>query len=68
MSEILSINIKRLFYGDQVLLNDIQLKVEKGERILITGITGSGKSSLLSTLNLMNRNYEGEILFEGKNI
>ncbi|MBP8704860.1 MAG: ATP-binding cassette domain-containing protein, partial [Candidatus Cloacimonas sp.] len=49
MSEILSINIKRLFYGDQVLLNDIQLKVEKGERILITGITGSGKSSLLST-------------------
>ncbi len=60
MSEILSINIKRLFYGAQVLLNDIQLKVEKGERILITGITGSGKSSLLSTLNLMNRNYEAE--------
>ena len=48
MSEILSIDIKRLFYGDQVLLNDIKLTVEKRERILITGITGSGKSSLIS--------------------
>ena len=68
MSEILSINIKRLFYSKRVLLNDIKLKVKIGERILVTGITGSGKSSLLSTFNLMNRNWEGEILFEGQNI
>ena len=68
MPEILSIHIERLFYGKRVLLNDLKLKVENGERILVTGITGSGKSSLLSTFNLMNRNYEGEILFEGKNI
>jgi len=32
------------------------------------GPTGQGKSSLLNTLNLMNQNYEGSIMFEGKNL
>ena len=68
MLEILSIAINRLFYGDKVLLQDIHLQVDRGERILIMGATGSGKSSLLSTMNLMNQNYEGKILLAGKNI
>ncbi len=64
--DLLRIRIKRLFYEDLELVSDIDLKVSSGEKILLTGSTGSGKSSLLNTLNLMNQNYEGEILFQGK--
>lgn len=64
--DLLRIRIERLFYDDLELVSDIDLKVSPGEKILITGSTGSGKSSLLNTLNLMNQNYEGEVLFQGK--
>ncbi len=68
MKHLLQIAIKRLYYEDKELLQDIKLSVESGERILIVGPTGQGKSSLLNTLNLMNQSYEGEILFEGKEL
>nr|MDK2851640.1 UDP-glucose/iron transport system ATP-binding protein [Candidatus Cloacimonadota bacterium] len=47
-------------------MQDVSLRVQSSERIIIIGPTGSGKSSLLNTLNLMNQSYEGEILFEGQ--
>ncbi|MCK9557773.1 MAG: ATP-binding cassette domain-containing protein [Candidatus Cloacimonetes bacterium] len=65
---MLEIDIKRLYYGDKTLLSDIRLSVKVSERILIVGPTGVGKSSLLNTLNLMNQNYEGSILYEGKDL
>ncbi|MDD3579322.1 MAG: ABC transporter ATP-binding protein, partial [Candidatus Cloacimonetes bacterium] len=68
MSELLSIQISRLFYKNKHLVSDINLKVNKGERILIVGATGTGKSSLLNALNLMNQSYHGEILLDGKPI
>jgi len=68
VSDFLHIKISRLFYQDKHLVSDIDLEVQKGERILIVGATGTGKSSLLNTLNLMNQNYNGEILFESKAI
>lgn len=66
MTALVKINISRLFYEQKHLIADISLEVNKGERILIVGATGTGKSSLLNTLNLMNQSYHGEILFEGK--
>jgi len=68
MENLLAIKIGRLFRGAKLLLRDIDLGVARGERILIVGPTGSGKSSLLNTLNLMNHGYEGEIVFAGKDI
>ncbi|MCB5224254.1 MAG: ATP-binding cassette domain-containing protein [Candidatus Cloacimonadaceae bacterium] len=64
--DLLHIRIKKLFYEDLELVSNIDLKVSQGEKILLTGSTGSGKSSLLNTLNLMNQSYEGEVLFLGK--
>ncbi|MCB5252296.1 MAG: ATP-binding cassette domain-containing protein [Candidatus Cloacimonadaceae bacterium] len=64
--KLLQIDIKRLYFADKDLARDIKLEVSTQERILIVGATGTGKSSLLNTLNLMNQSYEGEILFEGK--
>ena len=65
---MLDINIKRLYYGDKTLLTDLNLVVKPIERILIVGPTGMGKSSLLHTFNLMNQNYDGSIMFEGKDL
>jgi putative ABC transport system ATP-binding protein len=68
METLLRINIKKLTRGDNILLRDLDLSVAKGERILIVGPTGSGKSSLLNTLNLMNLSYDGQIIFDGKDV
>lgn len=66
MANLLKIRISRLFYEDKELLKDINLDIQKGERILIVGETGTGKSSLLNSLNLLNHSYEGEIFFKDK--
>ncbi|MGC9362762.1 MAG: ABC transporter ATP-binding protein, partial [Candidatus Syntrophosphaera sp.] len=68
MENLLTIKIKELIRGKKVLLRDVDINVKKGERILIVGPTGSGKSSLLNTLNLMNLGYEGQIIFEDKDV
>jgi len=41
---MLDIKLKRLFYEERVLCRDIEVSVEQGERILIVGATGTGKS------------------------
>jgi len=66
VTNLLKIRISRLFYEDKELLKDINLDIQKGERILIVGETGTGKSSLLNSLNLLNHSYEGEIFFKDK--
>lgn len=64
----LELKLKRLYYAERLLLEDISLSVRRGEKILLMGATGSGKTSLLNTLNLMNMNYKGAIYFEGKEV
>lgn len=68
MATLLKIKLDKLFYESKVLLQDVLIEVQSGERILIVGQTGTGKSSLLSTLNLMNQSYQGEILFHEKTL
>ena len=48
------------------LVHDINLSVESGEFVTITGPSGSGKSSLLYLLGLLDVPSEGEILIGGK--
>ncbi len=64
----LAIELSTLSYHEKDLLKDTNLGVETGDKILIVGATGSGKTSLMHTLNLMNPHYEGHILFHGKDI
>lgn len=50
------------------VLHDIDLSIEKGEKVVIIGPSGSGKSTLLRCLNLLEVPSSGEIIFEGTDI
>ncbi len=51
--------------GGVTLVQDIDLAIEPGEFVAVTGPSGSGKSSLLYLLGLLDRPSEGRILLEG---
>ena len=55
-------------FGDNVVLRDINLSVNKGEVISVIGSSGSGKSTMLRCINLLEEPTGGEILYLGKNI
>lgn len=50
------------------VLKDVDLKVEKGEVVVIIGPSGSGKSTLLRCLNLLEVPDSGDVIFEGMRI
>ncbi|MBR0659782.1 ABC transporter ATP-binding protein [Neoroseomonas oryzicola] len=56
---------KRLAEG-VTLVSDIDLRVDGGEFVAITGPSGSGKSSLLYLLGLLDRPTSGRVLLEGQ--
>ena len=53
------------WYGDFHVLRDINLKVMKGERIVIAGPSGSGKSTLIRCINRLEEHQEGHIIVNG---
>ena len=48
------------------LVRDVSLTVGRGEFVAVTGPSGSGKSSLLYLLGLLDRPTTGEVLLEGR--
>lgn len=52
-------------YGNFVALNDINLTVEKGERIVVCGPSGSGKSTLIRCINRLEEHQSGTITVLG---
>jgi ABC-type polar amino acid transport system ATPase subunit len=55
-------------FGDNVVLNGIDLTVSAGEALVIIGPSGSGKSTLLRCVNLLEPVDSGRIFFEGEEI
>lgn len=55
-------------FDKQVILEDINLEIQKGEVISILGPSGCGKSTLLRSMNLLEKPEEGKIIFEGENL
>ena len=55
-------------YGDLVVLKDISTEIIKGEVISIIGPSGTGKSTFLRCLNLLDQPSGGHILVDGQDI
>ena len=53
------------WYGDFHVLKDINLTVNKGERIVICGPSGSGKSTLIRCINRLEEHQQGQIVVDG---
>ncbi len=55
-------------FGDNLVLDNINETIQKGEKVVVIGPSGSGKSTFLRCLNLLEQPTGGEIWFEGQQI
>ncbi|WP_371328866.1 amino acid ABC transporter ATP-binding protein [Stappia sp. TSB10GB4] len=53
------------WYGEFHVLRDINLKVMRGERIVICGPSGSGKSTMIRCINRLEEHQKGSIIVDG---
>jgi len=53
------------WYGDFHVLRDINLKIERRERIVICGPSGSGKSTMIRCINRLEEHQRGRIVVDG---
>jgi len=61
-------HVKKSYPGDAPVLDDITVRVEKGEFVWLTGPSGAGKSTLLKLLFCAESPSSGQILVGGRNI
>ncbi len=53
------------WFGDFHVLRDIDLDVQRGEKIVICGPSGSGKSTLIRCINRLEEHQKGKIIVDG---
>lgn len=64
------INIKKLskIFNNKTVIDNINMEVNTGDRIVIVGPSGSGKSTLLRCINLLEEPTSGEVWLEDKRV
>lgn len=65
---ILDIKHLKKSFGQNEVLKDISLTVQEGEVISIIGSSGSGKSTFLRSINLLETPTAGQILYKGQDV
>ena len=55
-------------FNDFLALNDLSLEIREGEKFVIIGPSGAGKTTFLRALAGLNGEYEGSILIHGKEL
>ncbi|MBQ5590490.1 MAG: amino acid ABC transporter ATP-binding protein [Clostridia bacterium] len=65
MIEVVNLNKS---FGSLHVLKDINITIEKGEKVVVIGPSGSGKSTFLRCLNCMEDATSGSIIFNGVDI
>jgi general L-amino acid transport system ATP-binding protein len=53
------------WYGEFHVLRDINLKVSRGEKLVICGPSGSGKSTMIRCINRLEEHQKGQIIVDG---
>ncbi len=65
MFELRNITLKR---DEHTVFENLNLRIEEGEKIVLLGINGCGKSTLLKLLNGLEFPDSGELVYEGKTL
>jgi polar amino acid transport system substrate-binding protein len=65
VEKIIDVRNVSKWYGAFRVLTDVNLTVEKGERIVVCGPSGSGKSTLIRCFNRLEAHQEGDIVVNG---
>ena len=63
--KIITISAMHKWFGDFHVLKNINLEVNRGERIVICGPSGSGKSTLIRCINRLEEHQQGTITVDG---
>jgi ATPase subunit of ABC transporter with duplicated ATPase domains len=58
---LLSLKVAEKSFGDRKILQNLEIKIEGGERVLISGPNGSGKTTLLNIMGGDDKDYQGQI-------
>jgi len=62
---VIEIAAMNKWYGSFHVLKDINLRVRRGERIVICGPSGSGKSTMIRCINRLEEHQSGDIVVDG---
>jgi len=65
---VITFNNVNKWFGDFHVLQNIDLKIEKGEVVVICGPSGSGKSTLIRCINRLEPIQQGDIIVDGMNV
>lgn len=60
-------NVTKRFPTGQEALSDLDLSIDKGEMVFVTGHSGAGKSTLLRLIALIERPTSGQVIVDGQN-
>ncbi|MDJ0699577.1 MAG: cell division ATP-binding protein FtsE [Woeseiaceae bacterium] len=61
-------NVTKRFAGGQEALSGLNLLVDKGDMVFVTGHSGAGKSTLLRLIALIERPTSGQVIVDGQNL
>lgn len=61
-------NISKSYSKDRVILDQLSLDINVGERVAIVGPSGSGKTTLLNLIGTLDRPDSGSMIFDGQDL
>ena len=68
MNEIIKVRSLKKSFGQNEVLKDINFSVNRGDVTCVIGSSGSGKSTMLRCINLLEEPTGGEIFFKDENV
>ena len=58
----------RLGDEDEIILNNLNINIDRGEFVFLIGPSGAGKTTLMNALNAQFKRYDGEIIIDGDDL